>query len=173
MVKLKVLIEYTWLLATHRHSWCHSSLIFYWINEISNKKWFLTERKPIKCVDVILQFDVMGVTWRHLLLRGSPTKSYTVLENEPYISCPYWCRSLFIPVGSIVCSRHIQRSSWNSRSASVDRPVCRIKIFISFSGLWSLLLKKCWAKAQFPGLFRQSYLCLDILACNVSPVCPT
>ena len=88
------------------------------------------------------------------------------------MSWPNWCRSLLMPLGSIVWRRHIQRSSWNSRSASVFNPVCKIQIFMSFSGLWSGFWK-CCARAQLPGLLRQSYLCLDIRVCSGSPVCPT
>ena len=75
--------------------------------------------------------------------------------KEVYISCPNWWRSLLMPLGSIVWRRHIQRSSWCSRSASVLSPVCSMEISMSFSGSWSL--KKCCASAQLPGLLRQSY----------------
>ena len=109
---------------------------------IKNKR-----RQSIDWLDVILDVELTSywmLNWRQTgcfqtgWYQGREWVNHIDFVNDVYISCPYWWRSLFIPVGSMVWSRQIHRSSWNSRSASVFNPVCRIAISISFSWSWPL-----------------------------------
>ena len=98
-------------------------------------------------------------------------RRHRVFVKDAYISRAYAPISVFKPLGWIVWSMQIHRSSRITLSAAVCKPDS--KITISISVLMSCSVEKCCASSELSGRFLMSYLCLEKRLHNFSPVCPT